>query len=178
MSAQDVILTRMREARIPPYAYASSLALERQPELAKIVQGKEYVNAADGLVSYLLTAREYNETMNLKVTKTSAVFAKELVLHRRVVAYRSVFDLVRASERLSLEEAEADIPALGRGFIVVGDLGGMLDEFSELQWAGLQSLLLSHVSRGGALILGVTTATSWGLDMALLLTSFTHIRLV
>lgn len=176
--ADHAILQRMRVAGVPPYAYSTSLALEKQNTLAAIISQKSYTKGNSGPVNYVLkAARAQDQRSSMRrVTKACAVMAKELVLHKQAVSYRTVSDLFKkVADTDDYEEQHFS------GYIIIGDFGTYPGDYTSAEWSAVQAALLSHVSRGGGLVLGVTVpdmlweSLGWSLDSELLLASCTHV---
>lgn len=174
MPHNDAILARMRKAAIPPYAYTTSLEKEKQIALSRSVMNKEYTSGPHGLRSYVLTTDV--SKVFAKVTKTCAVMAKELVIHQRKVRYATLAEVAVAIRKSELPQDFEE--TFGRGHIVIGDIGRNIEAYTVDVWNDIQAFLVLHLSRGGALVIGITCADpiDWSHDMNLSLSDFTPIE--
>ena len=182
MADDLAILARMRKANIPPYAYESTLAMEKQPILAAQVKDKSY--ALHGMLqSYLLTCSRNNSTpASRQVTRCAAVFAKELVLARREVLYLTFADAMILIRRPVFDD-EGYPAYLGKGFIVIGDYGLNALTWDSTDREALHSFLVKHLSMGGGLILAETTSddsvkNSYSNDLANSFATFKSVTVV
>lgn len=158
MSKDDPILGRMRASQIPPFAYTTTLKLEKQSNFAQIIEGKQFDTGPSGIVSYLVKYGARKRPGSPSVTRVCAVAARELVLLRRKVYYTTIHELALA---LSMYERGLDcifplVERLGLGYIVIGDIGENIQARSAASWHDIQTFLNAHLSRGGGLILGLT----------------------
>lgn len=153
MASEDAILLKMRASRVQPHAFPHNLITIKQKRLAEKVANKEYLVGSGGIKNYAIT---YDSSMAAgRKAKTSAslvaaVMAKELVLQNRKVRCVTVPDLIRPNW---LEE---EAYRLGSGYLVVCDVGENTRAYAPYQWEDAQALLLSHMARGGGLIIGIS----------------------
>ena len=170
MSNEDAILGRMRLAGVPPHAFPHSLKALKMAKLENDVFNKLYEKGVGGLVSYLITGGSKTTTASL----VCSVMAKELVLQNRKVTCLSVSDLATLAE--NGEDAKG---FSGKGYLVVSDVGSNTKNCSPFQWDVAQSTLLSHIARGGGIIIGSAnfTEVSIGWEFIDALTLFTSIQI-
>lgn len=156
--ATDAILFRMRAAQVPTFAYTTSLKLEKQLALAEIVKGREFERGEAGLKSYLIT--RHGGGVDSKVCRTCAAFAKELVLAGTPVYCTSVEELSLASTMYErgVDSIYTFAERVGEGYLVLCDYNECGVETTQL--GRVQMILLSHISRGGAVILGTVSELS------------------
>lgn len=161
MSSEFAILSKMRAASIPPYAYETSLSKERLDILAADIKDKSYEMDGKFLQSYALTFDVPNKQTGAKVTKAVAVFCKELVLRNVRVRYFSVAELMIPIRRALAtgDYGDSDME-YGKGFLALGDYGANLDNWRKEDVETLNTVLVSHMSRGGGVILGITSPLS------------------
>lgn len=173
MANDSNTLMRMRAAQIPPHAYESSAKSLKQSRMTFILEGGKYEENGFN-ISFLFEANPENRKPKCSVPMACSVFGKELVLRQKNVLWLDLAALVRASKNTE------EIPlGVGRGFWVVGDIGENTQHWAKWEWDNAQSLLLSHLARGGALILGDTGAVDHGyynMDMIDALSVFDEVR--
>jgi hypothetical protein len=170
--ANDVaIIAKMRLSQVPPHTYTTSLEREGQKRLSEILEGRKYEHAGQ-LRSYLV--RQGARKKPASVSRVCALAAKQLVLASRAVYYTNLAEAVTATRVLAGNVPAASVynnsggdthpilSRLGKGYIVVGDLGANIPHWPDNDWDVVQSFLLSHLSRGGGLILGDNGATANG----------------
>ena len=145
MSSEDAMLARMRASRVPPHAYMHSMQTLGQRRFSEAIEKKRYDRGVGGLVSYLVVGGRKERTASL----VAAVAAKELTVLNRKVKCVSLAELV--SPRWG-EDSDVKV---GAGWLVVCDLGLNTAKCAPFDWEIAQSILLQHIARGGALILGV-----------------------
>lgn len=153
-ASEAAIYGRMRSAGVPPHAYDRSLIGLKQPRFAGIISGREYNLLEAGLVSYLV--RSSGKPSSPNVPLVCAVAAKELVLQRVSVQYLSYAEL---AGKVTTNWWEGD----WTGYVVISELGEQTTNWPKNVWDTVQSMLLSHISRGGAVIVGDTGALELGL---------------
>ena len=143
--ADDIILARMRAARVQPHAFPSTLESINQKLLAKLVEDKRYTLGPGGLVSYLIAGKR-----KAKVSPSTVchVFAKMLVIQGKKVFCTSIAELAHRGEMEEVTER------MGTGYFVISDVSENTKNCSPFEWDSVQALLLSHVGRGGGLIIG------------------------
>jgi hypothetical protein len=146
MANESAILARMRAARVPPNAFPHSLKALKQNSLAAVVAEKKFDTGVGGLISYLVKGARKAHTSSSLVCH---VAAKELVLQGCKVFCTSIPEIVQPSDG---DEAP---DKLGIGYLVVADIGANTQYCTPFQWYSAQAYLLSHISRGGGLIIGV-----------------------
>ena len=154
------ILMRMRAAQIPPHAYEKSMLTLDQRKFQGIISNKKYEHSGF-LMSYIVRPST-RESGSHTVSTVCAVAAKELVLQKKKVRYLDVPRLIKESKT---DGGEFE---LGHGFWVIGDLGENTQHWPRNEWDTAQSYLLSHLARGGGLILGDNGASDlgmWGEEM-------------
>lgn len=158
----DEVRNKMRAANIPVFAYQTTLVTEGAGTLREIIKQKEFKTEA-GLASYVLQGNG-KKADSLRTTRLAAVMAKELVLSGVRVHFVPLAGFVRevrlqdyAADR---DGSQATIPVLqdiGTGYFVIPDFS---DSYHDRDtWAEAQSLMVTHVNRGGGLIL--STADAW-----------------
>lgn len=142
--ANDVsILAKMHAARVQPHAFIHSLKTLNQKSFALVVKDKKYDQGIGGVVSYWVTGKgKHSHSLVCHVA------AKELVLQNRKVFCLSVAELAL---RGSSEEVTERV---GTGYLVVSDVGDNTKHYTPAQWDEAQAILLSHLGRGGGLIMG------------------------
>lgn len=175
MASDAAIIAKMRAAGVPPHAFMHSLDKLGQKQFANIVQKRLFDMGVGGLVSYLIRSesRPINTTKLRNVAMVCAVAAKELVLLGRTVTYIALPELIRAGRN------DDDIDGRGRGYWVIPDLGGTIANWQPHEWETAQALMMSHINRGGALILGDTGVIEggyFGIDLQNALTVFQTVR--
>jgi hypothetical protein len=146
------IYARLKQARIPVYAYATTLTRERQTKLAEVIKSGAY-NVGGGFQSYVIHAKD--KTRQQKVTRTCGVAAKEFLMAGRLVHCSMLLGLAATAKFRWTQGFDNEVTErLGRGYLAITDLGDNIDALSVADWLGVQELLCEHVHRGGALILG------------------------
>lgn len=160
MSAEYITLMKMRQANVPPYAYETSLAREKLDILAADVKERTFNLGSGYYQSYAITTGAASPEASAKVTKSVAVFCKELVLVGAKVRYFSLAELMVALKKglVSGEFADTDYE-FGSGYLALGDYGLNIQNWQGNEVELLSSQLVSHMSRGGGLILGASAAT-------------------
>lgn len=156
MASDAAIIARMRAAGVPPHAYSHSLD---KPALGAsrfgaIIREKRFDLGVGGLVSYIIRNKPKSK---VKPSLVAAVAAKELVLLNREVKFvyfAALMTVVRVGELSWLD--------FGKGYVVVPDLGENTQQWPANEWDYTQAVLLSHVNRGGGLILGDNGVTEGG----------------
>lgn len=139
---------------MPPHAYDQSLAKLRQARFANIIANKEYDLKEAGFISYVV--RPSGRAGAPNVPMVCAVAAKELVLSRMPTTYVSYAEL---AGKIVGNWWESEL----NGYVVVSDMGMQPKHWPDSVWESVQSMLLSHISRGGAVIVGDTGALAEGL---------------
>jgi hypothetical protein len=176
METDFAIVARMRLAHIPPHAYTTSLALSGQRRLSKIILEKQYDLGEAGFVSLVI---RNGKAKRGPVSKVCAITAKELALQKCRVYYSTLPELILSRRHLA-ELHESNISEhVGKGFLVIGDLGDNIKDWSNAEWATVQAYLLTHLAKGGGLILGDNGASEKGLfcsDMVDALTDFSVVE--
>lgn len=145
MANDAAILAKMRAAHVPPYSFEHSLKTLRQLRFASIIQEKRFELQGGGLESFIVRPGKRKDAPH--VSMVVGVVAKELVLLNR-----KVFCSTLAGTIHSLKEWQ-NIDA-GHGYFVLADLGQNTQNWPAHEWESVQAYLLSHLSRGGGLILG------------------------
>lgn len=148
MGSDIAILAKMHLARVQPHAFIHSLQTINQKSFAAVIKEKKYDQGVGGVVSYLVTGKgKHSHSLVCHVA------AKELVLQSKKVFCTTLADLV-------LRGGEEVLDRLGVGYIVLSDLGANTQYYTLAQWDDVQALLLSHLGRGGGLILGMPDAAA------------------
>ena len=136
--------------------------------------------SAGGYRNYLIKGGKGKRT----VSAVCALAAKHLVLAQRTVYYTTIAELVvslrstGSSSVYDAGESPTIFARMGKGYLIVGDIGSNVANWLPSEWDVVQSFLLSHIGRGGGLILGDTGFISQGLlclDLADALTDFVSI---
>jgi hypothetical protein len=161
-TASDIdILARLRAANVPVQAYEHSLHTLKQHRFSEIVAGQKFDMKEGGLVSYLVRHKGPLKDGGAGIVRVCAVAAKELVLLRRAVAYNFIASIAAAIHDPELLTDQ--MSALRKGYLVIGDVGKNVGELKNSDWQLIQALLLSHMNRGGGLIIGDTGVTNNGM---------------
>jgi hypothetical protein len=146
----------------------------KQPQLAEITRARSYILGNEGLRSYEICK---NPTGSNKVTPTLAcgVLAKELALQRVKVHYTLLPLLILGSKRADEFDFFDKCD-----YVVVGDVGDNYADYAPADWSLAQAILLTHINRGGGVILGNTfneRMPNFSLDMVEAMDAFTTIIL-
>lgn len=169
MANDAAILAKMRSAHVPPHSFPHSLKTLRQLRFASIIQEKRFELQGGGLESFVVRPSKRKDAPH--VSLVAGVAAKELVLLNKKVFYGTL-----AGTILSLKDW-ANIDA-GHGYFVLADLGQNTQNWPANDWDSVQAYLMSHLSRGGGLILGDNGVieNGWlGAELAQALTVFEEI---
>ena len=127
-------IAKLREARIPPQAYDTTLELLKQANLRRIVAERAF-GRDDHLVSYLLTSSDDE--------KTSLVFSRfacELVLSGQPLRFMRAANIAQSADMLN-----------GYFYIAMPDL--FTNNLSMDKQEALEDFLIDHVTLGGGLLL-------------------------
>lgn len=137
------IVARMRAAGIPPHTFHTSLEQIGQKRFAEILTNREFDLGHGHIASYIVRGQRKDAA---NVTQVCALAAKSLIAIQRVAIYTTVPAL---NEFLKTGEHHNTT-----GYVVVGDLGNNTQNIPAAEWDRMQSFFVSHVARGGGLILG------------------------
>lgn len=143
MSGDLAIYNRMRQANVPPHAIKSRLKDLKVPRFAEAIRSRGYRLGDAGLRSYLLDHAELPAAPAL----IAAVAAKELILLGETARVVPVPILLKSISSSDWEPQDG-------GYLVVPEIGENVTHWPRPDWQYAQALLMSHVSRGGGLILG------------------------
>ncbi len=147
--SDNIILGRMRRAGVPAHLYNTTLALEKQNVLAAAIGQKKYDLGEGLLQSYIIEPA--NNPKKPSPARVCGLIARELVLARKPTTYVTLPQLTLIADRAAEDEIN-----LGVGYLVVGDFNDLVAEWKRAEWALVESMLVSHLYRGGGLILGNT----------------------
>lgn len=170
MANDAAILAKMRAAHVPPHAFEHSLKTLRQLRFASILQEKRFELQGGGLESFIVRSGKRKDAPH--VSMVCAVAAKELVLMHKKVVYATLAGVVHDLKDWSGVDA-------GQGYVVLADLGANTQNWTASEWETVQAYMLSHMSRGGGLILGDNgvVENGWlGAEMSQALTVFEEIN--
>lgn len=181
MANEAVILGKLRGAQIPTHAYSTSLKRENHTALSAVIANKGYSLGAEGYRSFRVFAKVESKRTSAVVAKACALFAKELVLAGAKVKYVAATQMFLWSRQMMLPQGLEDEKwfEIGKGFLVVSDLGESINNWTANEWDIVQQTILIHLSKGGGIVIGDTGALNSGLynaDMVNELAMFTCIE--
>ena len=145
MANDAAILAKMRAAQVPPHSFEHSLKTLKQLRFASIIQEKRFELQGGGLESFIVRPGRRKDAPH--VSMVAGVAAKELVLLNKKVFYTTLPAVIATLKEWQNVDA-------GHGYIVMADLGQNTQNWPANDWDSVQAYLLSHLSRGGGLILG------------------------
>lgn len=183
------VMQAMRKAHIPPYALTTNFEKTGLIDLrARITSAA--VLGADTPVNFYLHARTNTKKAMQDCAVAVGLLAKALVISRKDVIYVNLAGMLREVRLAEMErEARSINPVLdhiGRGYIAIGDFLEFADVEQKYGYHAVQLVadyLISHLERGGGLILGASSiepidATQYGAAFgATLASSFESYRI-
>lgn len=171
MASNQEILARMRKSFVCPSAFGHSLDSLKQRKMSAIIKGKEYAAESGVLKSYIIyderpdashhrdkrdLVRDFKAgTLVKSVSLICKVIAKEFVLSRQPVVCYSYVDFVNFAKYQSEVE-------LGSGYIIIPGIYEECLDRPKAERVEAEKLILSHLWRGGGLVLGDAGATECG----------------
>lgn len=144
---------KFREARISPTVWEQTLSALQLLPFRSIFKDREYLTAEGQRRSFSVVSHQGGALRDLVTLHT---FAKGLVTCGELVRCCSIFSLLRAVRELeTLETGSIDDVAVIRipRFLVIYDFHKIFDYAVSADIEDTQQWLISHLYRGGALVL-------------------------
>lgn len=147
---------KIQGANLPPYVLDTTLVRDGFQMLRDIVASKAF-RKPQGLESYTIVP-QLAEVKEARAVRATTLLAKEILLMGTPVYYITLAGFLR-EVRLQDYSAARDpinpvLDRIGTGYIAISEMDNPEAWPSPSIWQEGQDLLMSHVSRGGGLILG------------------------